>query len=1192
MANVDSLSIQITASTASAKSRVLELTQALKELASAISLLDTSKVDSLANSVEHLSNGMSGLKGTDSRAFTRIAKGLKDISTEGETAFEPIQEGAEKVAVESEEVAQSVEKVNEDLQKFDAEPLNEVAASTENVATSIDKTSYKMSAFKSLLSNLKIIIPTEGLDNVNKKISKLEDKIADLKDKINFKSANNADYVDSEEIEKDRKHLQALINDLDRLKLKKQELESHGGFKFGGKSWQESFSGMGRSVTTLGKKLDGLASKFRFSSKATTSTTKSTNDFKLASDKLVKSLTKVTRMLRLMVLRMALRTVIKEVGNGFKSLALHSEEFDKAMSNLRNSAKTLGYSFSAMVAPLIQSLAPALIYLINLFMKLLNAINQVFAALSGSSTWNKAKDFTGKWSDDIKAANKSAKELKKTVLGFDELNQLQEKTSGGGDTSGNIEDMFETLPVEQKWANVADYIKKTANKLFEPIKKAWENVGDFVKKNWKYAMEEVRKLGESVAKDFWEMWNQKATQQIFENILKVIGYIGQAVGNLAKRFREAWEKNRTGYKILCNIRDIVLTITEHLVNMAKATAEWADTLDFSPILTKINELLVSLKPVIDNLMGVIEDFYTTVILPFTKWLIEEGIPKLIQVFIDFNNKVDWDGLREKLKKLWEHLEPFAEKVGEGLIIFIDRVAQALADFINSPEFEKFLEEVEEWMDSVTPEDVADGLEAIAKAIAAFAIGKAVVDGLVAVASFLKLVSTLAPLLKLAVVITVAYAGLKLGGKIGEYLTGEKDTYENFKWWGEGGFLETVFGGIGGIDDVINRIGELQDAFTDMTYNANLGFTILSSTVTAAVNPIAFIFDKITRLAGYRFSWDTLSFEKIGDDAEDAGEALDNFVQKAENAKGKVKSTADEATNLGNRFVESRTKTESFTSAVARLKEEEEGTAQASENLHTSFTRVKEQLDKTAQVTPVLTEKQKGLADAFKTTASVEPTLTSAQKSIADSLKNLTTETDTLATTTKTDWTNIPMDVANAQISMSGTLQEMSLDTDKAAEDVTKSTDKIKKSFDKDSWTFEGVAEGLKKTFEDAKKSIKGVWNSIAEKINGDYEFGGGKFKIKLPTFAYGGFPEDGLFLANHSEMVGQFSNGKTAVANNAEIVEGISQGVYGAVTSAMSRIGGNDRYIANTIVVDGEVIARTITKAQNKQNQRYSPQTV
>ena len=34
----------------------------------------------------------------------------------------------------------------------------------------------------------------------------------------------------------------------------------------------------------------------------------------------------------------------------------------------------------------------------------------------------------------------------------------------------------------------------------------------------------------------------------------------------------------------------------------------------------------------------------------------------------------------------------------------------------------------------------------------------------------------------------------------------------------------------------------------------------------------------------------------------------------------------------------------------------------------------------------------------------------------------------------------------------------------------------------------------------------------------------------ISTFATGGFPEDGLFMANHGELVGKFSNGKTAVA--------------------------------------------------------------
>lgn len=43
-----------------------------------------------------------------------------------------------------------------------------------------------------------------------------------------------------------------------------------------------------------------------------------------------------------------------------------------------------------------------------------------------------------------------------------------------------------------------------------------------------------------------------------------------------------------------------------------------------------------------------------------------------------------------------------------------------------------------------------------------------------------------------------------------------------------------------------------------------------------------------------------------------------------------------------------------------------------------------------------------------------------------------------------------------------------------------------------------------------------------------------------------------MFYANHNELVGEFSNGRTAVANNAQIVEGIKSGVYSAMMSALS----------------------------------------
>ena len=72
---------------------------------------------------------------------------------------------------------------------------------------------------------------------------------------------------------------------------------------------------------------------------------------------------------------------------------------------------------------------------------------------------------------------------------------------------------------------------------------------------------------------------------------------------------------------------------------------------------------------------------------------------------------------------------------------------------------------------------------------------------------------------------------------------------------------------------------------------------------------------------------------------------------------------------------------------------------------------------------------------------------------------------------------------------------------------------------------------------------------------------------KIPTFATGGFPEDGLFMANHGELVGQFSNGKTAVANNEQITDGIKQGVREAVAEVLvpylSDIAQSSRVTAN-----------------------------
>lgn len=126
-------------------------------------------------------------------------------------------------------------------------------------------------------------------------------------------------------------------------------------------------------------------------------------------------------------------------------------------------------------------------------------------------------------------------------------------------------------------------------------------------------------------------------------------------------------------------------------------------------------------------------------------------------------------------------------------------------------------------------------------------------------------------------------------------------------------------------------------------------------------------------------------------------------------------------------------------------------------------------------------------------------------------------------------------------------------------------------------------------------AMESALNFVVEGINGlsveipDWvpEIGGEKlgFNIpefsfgQIPTFKVGGFPEDGLFFANHSELVGKFSNGKTAVANNAQIVAGIEQGVRNAMYEVMANgnFGGNIT-INNETTLDGRVVGQSVNK--------------
>lgn len=142
-----------------------------------------------------------------------------------------------------------------------------------------------------------------------------------------------------------------------------------------------------------------------------------------------------------------------------------------------------------------------------------------------------------------------------------------------------------------------------------------------------------------------------------------------------------------------------------------------------------------------------------------------------------------------------------------------------------------------------------------------------------------------------------------------------------------------------------------------------------------------------------------------------------------------------------------------------------------------------------------------------------------------------------------------------------------------------------------------VMNGMIDVFNAGLSRIKNAMNSLISDYNSVAgELGVSKLphvnvatisKVNIPKYEVGGFPEDGLFFANHNEMVGQFSNGKTAVANNEQIVAGIREGVKAAVAEVLapylSEIADNTRETAEkdaSFTVDGRELVKAINERE------------
>lgn len=167
-----------------------------------------------------------------------------------------------------------------------------------------------------------------------------------------------------------------------------------------------------------------------------------------------------------------LRTIIKNITQGFSEGLKNAYHFSQAlngslaqaMDSLSTKSLTMKNQMGAAFGALLQAIMPIILQIIALITRLMQALSALFAAIGGGQ-YLIAKDVAKGWDE----AAGGAKEYKKTLLGFDEINRLDDNSGGGGGGGSNFLDMFDEAELP-KWAQwIKDHL--------DEIKKAAEAVG-------------------------------------------------------------------------------------------------------------------------------------------------------------------------------------------------------------------------------------------------------------------------------------------------------------------------------------------------------------------------------------------------------------------------------------------------------------------------------------------------------------------------------------------------------------------------------------------------------------------------------------------------------------------------------------------------------------------------------------------
>lgn len=273
-----------------------------------------------------------------------------------------------------------------------------------------------------------------------------------------------------------------------------------------------------------------------------------------------------------------------------------------------------------------------------------------------ADAYGQAADNAGKLADSTEDVADATKDAAKAAKGYlsplDEINRYSTQdtssttskvpssgTGSGGSSGGlagavgNVDygKMAEGETALDKISKSAEKLAKLLKKLWKPFQDAWKKEGKNTISAAQIALTGIAKLAKSVSKSLVEVWTNGTGTTMLTTMLRIAQNVLITIGNIASGFADAWNKNNVGTQIIQNIADALVVVMQFVERIAADTATWAANLDFYPLLESISNLTSAFAPILESIGNVLEWIYKNIVLPMLKWVIEVGLPTVINL---------------------------------------------------------------------------------------------------------------------------------------------------------------------------------------------------------------------------------------------------------------------------------------------------------------------------------------------------------------------------------------------------------------------------------------------------------------------------------------------------------------------------------------------------------------------------------